>query len=103
MVADAKTTTVQTLPPDGTVLEEVISNLQSEYGTPTTPQEFRLQVRVLGSETSTIETDPADPQEVPEALPVTDKPDGDDSPAGSTARSGRRRRRRRPGSIDNSS
>lgn len=37
---------LQTLPPDGVVLEELISNLQDEYGTPVTPQEYRLTIKM---------------------------------------------------------
>lgn len=37
---------VKTLAPDGLVLEELISTMQSEYGTPSTPQEYRLIVKV---------------------------------------------------------
>lgn len=36
------------LPPDGTVLEELISTMQSEYGTPSTPQEYRLIIKIAG-------------------------------------------------------
>lgn len=42
--------TVQTLPPDGVILEEVIANLESEYGSPVTPQEYRLIVKVASPE-----------------------------------------------------
>lgn len=36
----------QTLPPDGLVLEDLISTMQQEYGTPSTPQEYRLVLKV---------------------------------------------------------
>lgn len=49
-------TRLQTLPPDGTVLEELIGSMQSEYGTPTTPQEYRLIIKVPAAEEG---TDPA--------------------------------------------
>lgn len=49
-------TQLQTLPPDGTVLEELIGAMQSEYGAPTTPQEYRLIIKVPAPEES---TDPA--------------------------------------------
>lgn len=41
---------LRTLPPDGTVLEEVISDMQAEYGLPATPQEYRLLIRSLPEE-----------------------------------------------------
>ncbi|MGH2768178.1 MAG: hypothetical protein ACRDIF_04380, partial [Actinomycetota bacterium] len=34
------------LPPDGIVLEELISEMQAEYGLPSTPQEYRLTIKV---------------------------------------------------------
>lgn len=37
---------VETLPPDGIVLEEVVADLEQEYGTPATPQEYRLIIKV---------------------------------------------------------
>ncbi len=37
---------LETLPPDGVVLEELISNMQEEYGTPLTPQQFRLTIKM---------------------------------------------------------
>ncbi|MCA1840576.1 MAG: hypothetical protein LC723_09640 [Actinobacteria bacterium] len=43
-----KPTQAQTLPADGTVLEELIENMQNEYGTPSTPQEYRLIIKVPG-------------------------------------------------------
>ncbi|MGI8426159.1 MAG: hypothetical protein ACR2FO_03755 [Actinomycetota bacterium] len=38
--------TTLTLPPDGTVLEDLIADMEAEYGTPATPQEYRLIVKV---------------------------------------------------------
>lgn len=46
----ARTGVVQTLPPDGTVLEELIADLEAEYGTPATPQEYRLIIKVASGE-----------------------------------------------------
>lgn len=92
MVAEGKSTTVQTLPADGTVLEEVIADMQSNYGTPTTPQEFRLIVKVLGGESAAIPTEPADPQEAPQDASSTVTAGGS-----ADGRRRRRRRRRRPG------
>jgi hypothetical protein len=37
---------VLTLPPDGTTLEQVIGDLQSEHGVPQYPQEFRITLKV---------------------------------------------------------
>lgn len=37
---------LQTLPPDGLVLDELISDLISEYGAPATPQDYRLIIRL---------------------------------------------------------
>ncbi|HVE76430.1 MAG TPA: hypothetical protein VND22_06660 [Actinomycetota bacterium] len=42
--------TLQTLPPDGTILEELIDGMKEEYGTPATPQEYRLQIRIMPEE-----------------------------------------------------
>jgi len=42
--------TTLTLPPDGTVLEELISDMETEYGTPATPQEYRLILKVASAE-----------------------------------------------------
>lgn len=41
---------LQTLPPDGIVLEELIADLEEQYGTPATPQEYRLVVKVASPE-----------------------------------------------------
>lgn len=77
---------LQTLPPDGTDLEELIGAMQSEYGVPATPQEYRLIIKTPAPEEPTdptLEVGPADPS--PE-------------PGGSVAvrqRTGRRRRRGR--------
>ena len=49
-MADRGPRTLQTLPPDGQVLEEVISNMREEYGYPATPQEYRLILRVAPEE-----------------------------------------------------
>ena len=57
---------VTTLPPDGTVLEDLIEDLQNEYGIPSTPQEFRLVVRVATGDESKeamVETEPPDVEE----------------------------------------
>lgn len=43
---------LQTLPPDGLILEEVISGMQGEYGIPATPQEYRLLLRLATEQTA---------------------------------------------------
>ncbi len=51
-------TTLNMLPSDGVVLEELISNLQEEYGTPVTPQPFRLTIKLIpAEETATSEAE----------------------------------------------
>jgi hypothetical protein len=77
-LSSAKMSEAKTLPPDGTVLEEVISDLQDSYGTPATPQEYRLLVKLPEGSEPIGDLDAFDPG--PE-------PDGE--------RRGRRRRRRR--------
>ena len=74
-------TQAQTLPPDGLVLEELIENLQEEYGTPSTPQEYRLIIRVPQQQEASAEK-PA--QAVAES--------GESAPARKRRRRGRRRR-----------
>jgi len=79
-------TMLQTLPPDGTDLEELIGAMQSEYGVPATPQEYRLIIKTPAPE------EPTDP-----ALEVGSADPGPE-PGGSVAvrqRTGRRRRRGR--------
>jgi hypothetical protein len=74
---------LQTLPPDGLVLEELIAVMQGEYGVPSTPQEYRLLVKTATDES--VE---------PPAIEV--KPSREISSAGtSRPRTGRRRRRPR--------
>lgn len=85
-------TQLQTLPPDGTVLEELIGAMQSEYGTPTTPQEYRLIIKVPAPEEV---TDPAleAPPEVARAEVKVAPPEQEVVPR--TPRPTRRRRRGR--------
>lgn len=55
-----------TLPPDGLVLEKLIEELQDEYGTPATPQEYRLIIRVASGDEPRdllVETEPPDTEE----------------------------------------
>lgn len=77
---------LQTLPPDDLELDDLIAGLQSEYGVPPTPQEYRLVIK-----TPSAEAEPSvDPEHSgPEA--------GDASADAPISTSGRRRRRRRSG------
>jgi hypothetical protein len=63
-------TSLITLPPDGTDLDELIGALQSEYGVPATPQEYRLIIKVPAAEEPhtdpSIEVKPAAPAVEPE-------------------------------------
>lgn len=74
---------VQTLPPDGLVLEELIDGMRTEYGTPATPQEYRLIIKTLSQE------------ELSEGVPVepVDQARPPKPGVSSGARSSRRRRR----------
>lgn len=88
----SRPTQLTTLPPDGTVLEELIGAMQSEYGVPTTPQEYRLIIKVPAPE------EPTDPNL--EARPVAVRPEPEVDVEEEEAilrppRSGRRRRRGR--------
>ncbi|MGH2717835.1 MAG: hypothetical protein ACRDJU_04570, partial [Actinomycetota bacterium] len=49
-MADRGPRTLQTLPSEGIVLEELIGSMREEYGYPATPQEYRLIVRVAPDE-----------------------------------------------------
>lgn len=70
-MAGPRPKSVQTLPADGIVLEELISTLQEEYGTPTTPQEYRLLIKVPSAEGAPSPPEPEDSEEAPEAQPST--------------------------------
>lgn len=77
---------LQTLPPDDLELDDLIAGLQSEYGAPPTPQEYRLVIKTPSAE--------AEPSVDPEA----GGPEvGDTSTDAPISPSGRRRRRRRSG------
>lgn len=80
---------VQTLPPDGLVLEELISTMQTEYGTPTTPQEYRLIVKVP------IHEEPAGPMDGDKETRLEPGDPENEDPAVRPNRSTRRRRRGR--------
>lgn len=77
---------LQTYPPDDLVLDDLIAGLQSEYGVPPTPQEYRLVIRTPSAEADAADADGEDAPEVEETP----------APAGTQmSASGRRRRRRR--------
>jgi len=81
------------------ILEEVIASMQSEYGTPATPQEYRLLVRVGGRESHAEETQPAPSRERREPRePRTNRSQPGQGQAATARRRTRLRRRpRRPG------
>jgi hypothetical protein len=92
----ARSTQLQTLPPDGTVLEELIGAMQSEYGVPTTPQEYRLIIKMPAPE------EPTDPALEAKPAPVRAEPETDEElETAPRQRTGRRRRRgrRRGGGV----
>jgi hypothetical protein len=74
---------LKTLPPDGLVLEELIAGMQSEYGVPSTPQEYRLLVKIASDDS--IEQPGIEPK------PSREVPSG----AEARARTARRRHRAR--------
>ncbi|CAN5815441.1 hypothetical protein BH23ACT12_BH23ACT12_02930 [soil metagenome] len=87
-------TSLKTMPPDGTDLDDLIGALQSEYGVPATPQEYRLIIKVPATEEHT------DPQI--EVKPVAEtrlrtEPEADAEPSVRSRPSRRRRRGRRRG------
>lgn len=89
-------TSLKTLPPDGTDLDELIGSLQSEYGVPATPQEYRLIIKVPAPEEH---TDPSLEVKAPDPSPHRPEPqpedDGEATPVARQRTSRRRRRGRR--------
>lgn len=59
---------LETLPPDGVILEELISNLQEEYGTPVTPQEFRLTIKMSPADDAAGQSDSDEREGMPGRL-----------------------------------
>ena len=105
-MATKKPKTLQTLPGEGLVLEEVIGNMREEYGYPTTPQEYRLIVRVAAEEPRgqtvtrprrTLTTAPDRPAAASPPAEGDDRaaPGAPGSSPAAPARRGRLRRRRR--------
>ena len=100
------------LEPDGTMLEGVIGDLQSEYGVPQYPQEYRITIKIAdgdakGEAPAPVETTPGPDVPRPPGAPVREKApaaplmsrEGGDGPR----RSRRRRRRRKRGGESSSS
>lgn len=91
-------TSLKTLPPDGTDLDELIGALQSEYGVPATPQEYRLIIKVPAPEEHTDPSldvkAPAPPPQDAQAQPEVA---GEAAPARQRSSRRRRRGRRRAG------
>ena len=81
--------TTLSLPPDGTVLDELIADLEAEYGTPSTPQEYRLILKVASAE------EPVHPAEQ-EGPGRTEPGSNNDKPRRRTRQRRRRRGRRGP-------
>jgi hypothetical protein len=87
----SRPTQLTTLPPDGTVLEELIGAMQSEYGVPTTPQEYRLIIKVPAPE------EPTDPNLEARPVAVRSEPEVDVEEEEAILRPPRSSRRRRRG------
>jgi ribonuclease E len=103
-----------TRPPDGTTLEQVIGELQSDWGVPQHPQEFRITLRVADDNrtggAATVEelreerppdpgaaeaTPAATPQVRREKAPAAPRVEGAGTNEGSSRRARRRKRSRR--------
>ena len=95
-----------TAPADGQSLEGIIGELQSDYGVPAYPQEYRITIKVA-EEKPAASAQPAPPKTVPapEAAPKREKapapprvgPEGSDEEAAADRPAKRRRGRRRRG------
>ncbi|MDQ3953835.1 MAG: hypothetical protein M3279_12875 [Actinomycetota bacterium] len=95
-----------TAPPDGQSLEKIIGELQSNYGVPAYPQEYRITIK-LAEEKPAATAQPAPPKTVPapEAAPKREKapapprvgPEGSDEGTEPERPARRRRGRRRRG------
>lgn len=84
---------LQTLPADGVILEELIADLQTEYGFPATPQEYRLLIKVpVSAEAETSSTEAPRSEDQPPQRPT----DSTESPTRTPRRRRSRRRRGRP-------
>ncbi|HET7482531.1 MAG TPA: hypothetical protein VFK89_06685 [Actinomycetota bacterium] len=99
-----------TAPPDGQTLDALIGELQSKYGVPQYPQEYRITIKVAEERDSRPETaDESDKEPAPRAdgvkrekapaAPLLMRGEGDSSTTGRKRRRGRRRRRRPGGAA----
>jgi hypothetical protein len=101
------------LEPDGQSLEGVIGELQSEYGVPQYPQEYRITIKVAEGDSkqeapATVETTPGPDVPRPPGAPVREKAPAApmmarDSSTGPKRSKRRRRRRKRGGGAPGSS
>lgn len=57
-----------TAPPDGQTLEALIGELQSVWGVPQYPQEYRITLKVAEERTATPEREPPPPKEGPNGV-----------------------------------
>lgn len=95
-----------TAPPDGQSLEKIIGELQSNYGVPAYPQEYRITIKVA-EEKPAASAQPAAPKTAPapDAAPKREKapaaprvgPEGSEEEGGPERPAKRRRGRRRRG------
>ena len=94
------------LEPDGKSLEGVIGELQSEYGVPQYPQEYRITIKIADGDTKTAEAPaPAESTPGPDAPRAAGGPVREKAPAaplmaregGDGPKRSRRRRRRKRG------
>ncbi len=102
-----------TAPPDGQTLETIVGELQSQYGVPQYPQEYRITIKVADERESrgeqTVVEERSDPEPAQADGPKREKApappvlmrEGTTGPARSKRRRGRRGRRRRGGGAGN--
>jgi hypothetical protein len=85
------------LPEDGTRLEDVIGDLQSEWGVPQYPQEYRITLKVAEPKEAKAQPAPASGALKREKAPAAPRivADAEAVQPGSRRRRSRRRRRRR--------
>ena len=101
-----------TAPPDGQSLDALIGELQSKYGVPQYPQEYRITIKVAEERESRSDTsdeterEPEPTAQRPDgvkrekapAAPLLMRGEGEGAPGGRRRRRGRRRKRRSGGS-----
>jgi hypothetical protein len=100
-----------TAPADGQSLEGIIGELQSQYGVPQYPQEYRITIKVADERDARPEAAPSEPRKKPAeqstkdgprrekapAAPLLMRPDSSSPTPNKRRRRGRRGRRRRGG------